>query len=335
MVVLVQFNPELAKSQPSDNAPSRARPGSVYSPTSASRTGSISSRRSVLALSQNFSDFDFVNVNHEDLDGDDEVQVGHNFTYIPPNPKKYYKRLLEYCLETDLKAMHDPNVDDEDQVSLGILSPGHIELINECALRWRISQPYRAACFLDLIKQLYERNEVPLDCIPEALGSVAKVMHEITFEMWPIQDVRFSSRSDFNMLIKFPQSEYLVGIYGSLYSVFLASLYHAMDALPALKRDEIDRFLDILELVKSTGLLERFDVDINARLQDIKDRVRSVAGHFYEEKITELQAAPGVNRALPLLLVSDEIEKEAKKLDKRFGEPLLESVRNQFIVAPH
>ncbi len=180
MVVIVQFHPELAKSTPNDVLPRRS---SVRPLTG--RSSSITSRRSVIALSQNLTDADI-----EAEDDDDEVKVGQNFTYIPPNPKKYYKRLLELCLEADLAAMHDPNVNDDDQVSLGILSSSHIELINECALRWRIPQPYRAACFLDLVRQLYERNEVPMDCVPEALGGIAKVMHEISFDKWTINDVR-------------------------------------------------------------------------------------------------------------------------------------------------
>jgi len=135
-------------------------------------------------MSPTFTDADF-----DAEEDDDEVQVGHNFTYIPPNPKKYYKRLLECGLNADLAAMRDPNVNDEDQVSLGILSSHHIELINECALRWRISQAYRAACFLDIIKHLYERNDVPLDCVPEALGGIAKVVNEISFDKWNINDV--------------------------------------------------------------------------------------------------------------------------------------------------
>jgi hypothetical protein len=183
MVVLVQFNPELAKSTPNDVLPKRSSVrGSLHNP--AGRSISISSRKSIVAISQNITDADV-----EPEEDDDEVQVGHNFTYIPPNPKKYYRRLLELCLDGDLAAMHDPNVNDDDQVSLGILSHPHIELINECALRWRIPQTYRAACFLDLIKHLYERNEVPLDCVPEALGGIGKVMNEISYDKWNINDV--------------------------------------------------------------------------------------------------------------------------------------------------
>ncbi|KAI9463515.1 hypothetical protein F5148DRAFT_1211265 [Russula earlei] len=303
MVILVQFNPELAKSTPNDVLPKRSSVRASQN-TLTGRSGSVSSRKSIVAISQNLTDADF-----EAEEEDDEVQVGHNFTYIPPNPKKYYKRLLELCLDADLAAMHDPNVNDDDQVSLGILSTPHIELINECALRWRISQAYRSACFLDLIKQLYERNEVPLDCIPEALGGIAKVMHEITFDKWNIND-----------------TEYLINIYGGLVSTFLASVYHAMEALPDLKKDDILPYLDVLTQVKETGLLERFDVDIIARVQDVKERVRILAAHWFQVRMQELQSAPGVNRALPLLLMTDDLEKHAKGLDKRFPEPILHHV---------
>lgn len=331
MVILVQFNPELAKSTPSDNLPTRpgARPGSMYD--RAQRNGSVSSRKSILSLAKDMSDLDLAGIGEDDVDvdGDDEVQVGHNFTYIPPNPKKYYRRLLEYCLEADLRAMRDPNVNDDDQVSLGILSPGHIELINECALRWRIPQPYRVACFLELIKELYERNEVPLDCIPEALSNVQKVMHEIEFDKWPIADV-----SSFRVRVLWWyanvsrhcwgfQSEYLVGVYGGLYNIFLAALYHSMDSIPNLKKSDVEEPLMILDLVRETGLLERFDVDIQARLEDIRERVRAVTAEWYEKKMAGLQETPGVNRALPLLLITDDLEKSAQTLDKRFPEPIL------------
>lgn len=123
----------------------------------------------------------------EDLNADDDIPVGHHYTYIPPNPKRYYKRLLELCLIADLEAMS--TVGDDDEVSLGILTQPHIELINECALRWRIGQPYRAACFLDLMRQFYERVEVPLECVPEALQTVNKIKHEIELDKWPISDV--------------------------------------------------------------------------------------------------------------------------------------------------
>jgi hypothetical protein len=120
------------------------------------------------------------------------------------------------------------------------------------------------------------------------------------------------------------QTEYLVNVYGGLVSTFLASIYHAMEVLPDLKKDDILAYLDVFTQVKETGLLERFDVDIVARVQDIKERVRILAMHWFQLRIQELQSAPGVNRALPLLLMTEDLEKHAKALDKRFPDPILQ-----------
>jgi hypothetical protein len=96
-----------------------------------------------------------------------------------------------------------------------------------------------------------------------------------------------------------------------------------MDAIPNLNPSEIEPYLSILEHVRDSGFLDRFNVDVNARVADVQSRVRQVATESFNFKLRELQSAPGVNRALPLLLMTDEIEKSAKALDKRFPEPIL------------
>ena len=192
MVAMVQFNPELAKSSsstlmPSTQPSSNVRPGSYHSPVDSpaspsARHSSVSSRRSLFVSAYDNSG--------DGGEGDgDELPVGHHFTFIPPNPRKFYKRLLEHCIIADLEIMLSPEVDDNDEVSLGILSPPHMELLNECALRWRIGHSYRAACFLDLVKHFFERNDVPMECIPEALQNVSKVMNDSDLDQWPVHDV--------------------------------------------------------------------------------------------------------------------------------------------------
>jgi hypothetical protein len=98
-----------------------------------------------------------------------------------------------------------------------------------------------------------------------------------------------------------------------------------MDALPGLKPADIEPYLHILQVVRDSKLLERFDVDITARIADVHEQVRSVSGRWYEEKNRDIHsgAGAGVNLALPLLLMTDEVEKSAKALDKRFPEPIL------------
>ena len=96
-----------------------------------------------------------------------------------------------------------------------------------------------------------------------------------------------------------------------------------METIPNLKVSEVQPYLNVLDHVRESGLVARFEADINARLLDLEDRVKSLSEEFYHQKIQQLQEAPGVNRALPLLLMTDELEKAAKQLDKRFPEPLV------------
>jgi hypothetical protein len=195
MLLMAQSNPALAKSTPADilsPTPATTRPLSTYSQfdsTTLTHHSSISSRRSLFGkIEQPSHDYD--DRTPSPPEGDEDIPVGHHFTFIPPNPKKFYKRLVEYCLIADLEVMLSPEVDDNDEVSLGILSHVHIVLIDECAARWRIGDPYRVTCFLDLVKQFYERNDVPMECIPEALQNVNKVAQEAEVSLWSTQDVR-------------------------------------------------------------------------------------------------------------------------------------------------
>ena len=96
-----------------------------------------------------------------------------------------------------------------------------------------------------------------------------------------------------------------------------------MDSIPNLKPSDIQAFLSVLDHIRDSGLLVKFDIDVEARLHDVMEKIKQVSGEWYEMTLRDKQSAPGVNRALPLLLVTDEIEKSAKALDKRFPEPLL------------
>lgn len=327
MVVMVQFNPELAKSTPSEALPTSIpspRPASIHSlrdvtddPTVSRRT-SVASRYSLAIPTLNPEAIG------DAIQDEDETPTGHHFTYIPPQPRKFYRRLMELCLEYDLRAMS--SLPEDQEVSLGILSHRHLEIINECALRWRIPTPYRVTCFLDVIKYKYEREEVPLECIPEGLQMVSKTLQEVPAQLWMVEDVGHCCVSVFRCITYayLPQAEYVTQVYGALFNIFLGLLYHAVEDLEHLTHDEIHPYLVILDQVRESGLIERYDVDVAARVSDLSDRVREIAAVHYNTKAQELVIQhTGVNRAMPLLLLTDWIEKQAKLLDKRFPEPLL------------
>jgi hypothetical protein len=193
MLIMIQFNPELAKSAPSEALPHipMGRPESMYS------TGAYSSYDSPARNNSGNTRYSLgVPPPGASLPSpveEDDPDVGQGFTYIPPHPRKFYKRLLELCVQADLELMASLPPDQE--VSLGILSAKHVELINECSVRWRIPHSYRASCFLDVIKYKYEREEVPLECIPEAMSVVDKCIHDNPLDKWMKQDVSLTFQS--------------------------------------------------------------------------------------------------------------------------------------------
>ncbi|KAG8698044.1 hypothetical protein FRC09_007470 [Ceratobasidium sp. 395] len=295
MVAMIRHNPALAKFTPSDITATAlpnpgARPESMYSesPGISGRHDSISSRFSTLSVGD---------------DGDEP----DSFTYIPPNPKKAYKRLVELCVDADLTAM--VTLPEDQEVSLTILSPRNHEIINECAVRWRVLQTYRVACFLDVVRYKYEREEVPLECLPEALQVVNKTMTEISLDNWPSPDV-----------------DYISTIYGSLYNILLGVVYHSIRELTKLKPDIIIPYDDILRIIHGHQLLARYQDEIDNRVKELMDHIRTTAVHEYTELSSDMLGVEDPDRAYPLLELSSRVEKTAKLLDKRFPEPNVDIV---------
>ncbi|QRW24518.1 C2 domain-containing protein [Rhizoctonia solani] len=253
MVAMIRHNPALAKFTPSEISSTvasavAARPESIYGDAS---------------------------------DSDAEIETADSFTYIPPNPKKAYKRLVELCVDADLSAM--VTLPEDQEVSLTILSQRNHEIINECA---------------------YEREEVPLECVPEALQVVNKTISETALDLWPLPDI-----------------DYLSTIYGALYNVLLGMIYHSIRELTKLNPNAILQFDDILRLL-GHELLARYEDEIANRLRELSDHIRTTAVHEYTETSNDVFGLEDPDISFPLLELSTKVEKTAKKLDKQFGEPL-------------
>jgi hypothetical protein len=66
-----------------------------------------------------------------------------------------------------------------------------------------------------------------------------------------------------------------------------------------------------------------YEVDISARMRELSDRIRILAMHHYTDKSCSILQNPGINRALPFVLLSEGLEEIATKLDQTFKHPLL------------
>ena len=106
----------------------------------------------------------------DDDNDDDESEQQHLFTFIPPDPRAFYRRLFEIALDHDYSALS--TLSPEDDVPIGILSDAHVALLDACALRWRVLDSTRAAVRLALLARKFARFEVPDDCVRDALAIV-------------------------------------------------------------------------------------------------------------------------------------------------------------------
>ncbi|KAH9831900.1 c2 domain containing protein [Teratosphaeria destructans] len=87
------------------------------------------------------------------------------FTFIPPDPRAYYRRLLKACLTVDLA---DEQSAEGDGSGVKLLSKPSLDLLNEVAVRWRIPSFTRMVLFLDVIREKYQHQEASLEILDAA-----------------------------------------------------------------------------------------------------------------------------------------------------------------------
>lgn len=220
--------------------------------------------------------------------------------YIPPDPREAYRQLLRMCLDYDLQVLR--TLPEDQDVSLGILSAEHTELLKECATRWRLPESFRSWVFLDAIQEHYEHGEVPPDCVFEAVGVVGRTSQALPVSEWAERDR------------------------DGLQAVLLRrNMFFLNDVDVAL--NSVNGYLspEFRQAVSHWQVLDAGEED-HASLQRVQrsicDRLRQQAYANYIDEASEMYAKKGgKNRQFALALASW-IESGAKKLDKWFPDPI-------------
>ncbi|PWN50695.1 hypothetical protein IE53DRAFT_82315 [Violaceomyces palustris] len=307
MMSMCQINPELLKST------SNEIPGLSRRPTEAGRQETnLAAPTEIVHAAANGRGSPDTEALSQSNDAEEDDTFG-SFTYIPPDPRAYYRRALELCIDYDLEQIkHQP---EEEEVSLSILSKIHMDLLNECAVRWRLMANFRAVTNLDVIKYKYDRGEVPLDCISEALNTMQRATAEADLTTWMVADVRQLVRS-----------------YSSLFDSFARFLYEAFQDIHNVDAEEVEPYMTMIQEIHATGLvktnkdLDGECVDFDKHVEEFKDAIRIMAIHEYTAKTTELFSQVVPNEIVPLVQLLEWVEKGAKRVDKKYPEPVLGSV---------
>ena len=114
------------------------------------------------------------------VNGDPEEFVQkHTYTFIPEDPRAYYRRLVEACLKSH---KNDPQQGDDES---SLLSSSLLVLLNECAVRWRVHPAAQVALLVDVVRQLYDNAELDIQSINEAFS----MADNWNYSSWPTADV--------------------------------------------------------------------------------------------------------------------------------------------------
>ena len=177
MLAIVQSSPELAKQSSAGGLPAFKSPTAAQNDAQYSELGKQLSNQSEAGAESSYvidQPVDMSGLNLGDnsprdsgtgsMDGDEA-----SFTYIPPDARAYYRQVLSVALTHDLQDDDlAPSAATEDTPAIKLLSKQSSELLNEIALRWRIPQFTRMVLFLDVMREKYVRQEIPLDTLDAA-----------------------------------------------------------------------------------------------------------------------------------------------------------------------
>lgn len=168
ILAILQSNPELAKSSPGGSIPQfKPNPSIDSGYSDPSRQGSVSSEAGSSYVIDQPVDVSGLNIR------DDGADDGASYTFLPSDPRTYYRAVLKEALTYDLA---DPELQSgeatNDAPSTTLLSKQSAELLNEIALRWRIPPFSRLILLLDVIREKYVNQEISLDTLDAAFNYI-------------------------------------------------------------------------------------------------------------------------------------------------------------------
>ncbi|WFD29520.1 hypothetical protein MSPP1_000531 [Malassezia sp. CBS 17886] len=279
----------------------RANPSLLSSPSAADSTskGARRERRASVALP------DAAPV--AALTGD-EGAMDDEFTYIPPDVSAAYQRLLEKCLDADLEAIRNKTGDEE--VSLTVLSAAHADLLATIATWWRVPEPLPPLALLRVMKTKFDTDEVPLECVSEALQSVERLLADADAATWRIQERRLLART-----------------LDALTDTLLRTVYAHFQEPRATRDVELATAVALVEhvqRVRAAPALAAPAADRSARqIADLTEAVRLSAMQRYTAQTTELFAGGEPDLLHASLALARWVQHTAAAQRAQFPAPML------------
>lgn len=194
MVKMIQSNPLLAKSEPTE----------VLSSLLSESVERPDIRRTIsnpppdhLRRSVDVEQLNIVNgrgsrpdiLRRTSAEEQDEFLPRSSYTFIPEDPRAYYKRLIEFCLKAQKSEAGEALIDEENDGGLFFNSTW--TLLQECAVRWRVHPASRISLLLEVVRQSYDHEELGIEDVNEAFS----MADNFDYSSWPTADVSLNCSS--------------------------------------------------------------------------------------------------------------------------------------------
>ncbi|KAH6643096.1 hypothetical protein C7974DRAFT_328993, partial [Boeremia exigua] len=271
---LLQANPDLAKSS-SQGAAAQLRSHNA-SVDLGSRQGSQSSE-SGYGLDQAMDGLSM----RDDLANGDE-----SYTFIPSDPRSYYRAIVKEALTYDLA---DAQQNDGATEYIGLLSKQSHDLLSDIALRWRLPLPSRFMLYLDVIREKYLDQELDLDTLDAAFNFVKepppteKKSNRMSMMQMPAPDV-LSDRS------KWTVHDFLLNqqILTSLHDALLRELFELMMFVYDTKAPPLGPIMYIITShIYEDPIFQAPEEALNQFTEQLRQSLRRKAGDVYGEMLAK------------------------------------------------
>lgn len=224
-----------------------------------------------------------------DVHAGQDINDESPYTFIPPEPRSYYKAILTHAMTFDQLHAAQPS---DGTTAPTILSRQSIELLSELGMRWRIPQFSRLILLLDATVQKFNDQEVSLEVLEAAFEFIRNP---------PVDPKRSHAQAQAASLLSFDPSQWTVqdfalyrNILSNLNDALLRDLYNILQHCYDTKPPSVGHVLHILGTYVHDDMCFSFGKqeleDYKTSLADgLKSQADLVYRGYLEEKVPQSQ----------------------------------------------
>ena len=285
MLTIIQSCPSLAKSTSSGGLPAlrhstTADSDSAFSDMSRTRSESVN-------CDSSYSIEQAVDLGGLNLETSvrDSIADEAPFTFIPPDPRAYYRVVLQKALANDLfeDEASDAN---GGSPAIQLLSKQSTDITNELALRWRIPQVSRMVLFLDMIREKFGHQDISLDALDAAFAFAKEppIEPKKGVRASVIMQPSFTDTSKWTLSDQALQQQALSSIHDALLRELFELLQHCYENKPP----SVGPVMYILEThVYDDPLFAKTPEDLDQFSDTLRDALRQRARDAYNDMLSK------------------------------------------------